>query len=113
MRHFVGLCAVLFAAAFAPAWELVAGIELGGKGVKGTVVEYDPTGPGAVTVKDTATISTGLADLQDGKFKAENIAKSADAVRMLVKQFGDKHGIPAAKVVVAGSSGIVATNRDE
>jgi hypothetical protein len=113
MLRVTSFFAVLFAATLAPAGELVAGIELGGKGVKGTVVEYDPAGPGAVTVKDTATISTALADLEGGKFKAESIAKSADAVRTLIKQFGDKHGIPPAKVVVAGSSGIVATNRDE
>ena len=113
MSRITSFVVLLFVAALAPAGELVAGIELGGKGVKGTVVEYDPTGPGAVTVKDTATINTALMDLQDGKFKAENIAKSADVVRTLIRQFGDKHGIPAAKVVVAGSSGIVATNRDE
>jgi len=95
------------------AGELVAGIELGGKGVKGTVVEYDPAKPGDVTLKDSATISTALADLDGGRFKPANIARSADAVRTLVKRFGDKHGIPAANVVVAGSSGIVGTNRDE
>lgn len=113
MRQFVGWVAVLLAVPVARGGELVAGIELGGKGVKGTVVEYDPAKPGDVTVKDAATISTALADLEDGKFKAENIAKSAEAAAALVKQFGDKHGIPAAKIVVAGSSGIVGTNRDE
>lgn len=97
----------------AGAGELVAGIELGGKGVKGTVIEYDPAKPGDVTVKDTATINTALADLVDGKFQPASIAKSADAVKELMRRFGDKHGIPPAKFVVAGSSGIVATNRDE
>lgn len=113
MRRILAILAVSSLVAPARGGELVAGIELGGKGVKGTVIEYDPAKPGDVTVKDAATINTALADLADGQFKAENIAKSADAVKELMKRFGDRHGIPPAKFVVAGSSGIVAANRDE
>ena len=53
MLRFTSFVALLFVAGLAPAGELVAGIELGGKGVKGTVVEYDPASPSKIDVESS------------------------------------------------------------
>lgn len=95
---------------------LHAGIEIGGKGVKATVVEVpaDPT-KSPVTVKFTKTINTTISDFDAGKFRPKAIAETVEAITTLRTQIATDFRLNAATdITVVGSSGVaLASNRGE
>lgn len=84
-----------------------AGIEIGGKGVKATVVEVTPTAADPVKVLLAKTANTALTDLGgDKKFRPDAITATAAAITGLLAEIENDHRVPRDRVAVIGSSGV-------
>lgn len=93
-----------------------AGIEIGGKGVKATVVEV--TGEGEDMVFKTklshttnTALSAGVA--KDGRFAPDAMSETARAVKAYYQRIRKDFDVPAAHIYVVGSSGLFAPIQDK
>lgn len=104
----VVLCsAIRLAAADPPAGQLVAGIDVGGKGAKLVVLRVSVGRTERVEAKTVDP--TPLADVgPDGGLSVAGIDRTTAAVDELVKLARETHHVPADKVSVIGSSGLAA-----
>lgn len=108
---------VLFAfSAFAQ--EKFAGIEIGSKGVKMTIlsIEKDPTGDRISQAGGGKTKNPDLVQgaKDTGKFLPEAIEATVADVKTFYDQLINDENVPAANICVVGSSGLPkATNKDE
>jgi exopolyphosphatase/pppGpp-phosphohydrolase len=95
----------------AEAGRLYAGIEIGGSGVKATVVESKP---GGLYVQLFAkSHPTQLTVLDKGAFRSEAIAETAKLIGEFRDQIRKDYKLPDERIVVVGSSGVPkASNRD-
>ncbi|HVS37811.1 MAG TPA: hypothetical protein VMS17_19795 [Gemmataceae bacterium] len=108
-------CAVLTAAALSIPTvvraEVYGGIEIGGKGVKATVL--DATGQGEnleIVVKLADSTNTGLASdvAKDGRFGDAALAETVKAVAAYRDRFRKDFGAADGRISVVGSSGLFA-----
>jgi exopolyphosphatase/pppGpp-phosphohydrolase len=87
--------------------SLHGGIEIGGKGVKATVIRVTPGKEGLHTQMIFAsTANTALSGLEDGKFRPEAVAQTAAAVGRFFKRMQDEYKVPAGNIYVVVSSGV-------
>jgi hypothetical protein len=102
-------------AARALAGELHAGIEVGGRGVKVTVIDALATKEGHVYKRLLAdTYNTNLSVLRDGAFQKAEIEAAAGAIARFYKTAREKYKVPADHVHLVGSSGLPkASNWDD
>jgi exopolyphosphatase/pppGpp-phosphohydrolase len=92
--------------------RLVAGIEIGGSGVKATVIESKPGG--LYERLFSKTYRTNLTVLDKGAFRPEAIVETARRMAELRDTIRKSYGLPDERIVVVGSSGVPkATNRDD
>ncbi len=89
--------------------EMHGGIEIGGKGVKATVVDMTkgPAGPEVkVLLSDSRStaVTAGLAT--KGRFDDTALKATADAVAQFAGILRRDHKLPAARIHVVGSSGL-------
>jgi exopolyphosphatase/pppGpp-phosphohydrolase len=92
--------------------KIYAGIEIGGRGVKATVVGVQPDG--VYRRLFTQTHNTTLSVLKEGAFDKDAIDDTVDAIQNFIKTITAKYKLPAERVVVVGSSGVPkASNRDK
>src|SRR5690349_9010558 len=84
--------------------RLYAGIEIGGSGVKATVVESKPGGLYARLFSKTHR--TKLTVLEKGAFRAEAIAETARLITELRDAIRKTYRLPDERIVVVGSSGV-------
>jgi hypothetical protein len=90
---------------------IYAGIEIGGRGVKATVVEARPDG--VYKRLFSKTQNTTLSVLKDGAFDKNAIDDTVSAISGFIKTISEKYKLPASRIVVVGSSGVPkASNRD-
>jgi exopolyphosphatase/pppGpp-phosphohydrolase len=90
---------------------IYAGIEIGGRGVKATVVQAQPDG--VYRRLFAKTQNTTLSVLEAGAFKQNAIDDTVNAIVSLTKAISEKYKVPAERIVVVGSSGVPkASNRD-
>jgi hypothetical protein len=117
----VGVAALTLLVAFSTARSMAAerrgGIEIGSKGVKATAIELEET-PGGPVVKtiltnvSNTTVTSGVA--RTGKYAADAIQDTATEAGKFARKMIDELGIPAEKIRVIGSSGLLAaSNREE
>ena len=93
--------------------QVHAGIELGGRGVKCTVLEIAPDGLLRRLVSRTTNTTLSVLDV-GGNFRKEAIADAVKAITDYHKICREKFEVPDARVHVVGSSGVpVAKNRAE
>jgi hypothetical protein len=91
--------------------KVYAGIEIGGKGVKATVVEARPGG--LYKRLFAGTRNTTLSVLKDGAFDKDAINDAVSAISGFIETISAKYRLPPARIVVVGSSGLPrASNRD-
>src|SRR5438067_1636708 len=91
-----------------------AGIEIGSKGVKPTVLEVTP-GKKGLNAKQlfSKTANTTLSALKDGKFREDAIEETGEEVEKFFKQMQDDFKVPAKNIYVVASSGLPKPpNRD-
>lgn len=91
--------------------EVYAGIEVGGKGVKATVVDVTGAGETAeIAVKSADTTNTGLAAdvAKDGRFADATLAETVKAVGDYNDRFRKEFAADPARTYVVGSSGLFA-----
>src|SRR5205814_6371316 len=95
-------------AAFARA-ETYGGIEIGGKGVKATVLEVRRQ-PGGLDVKtlfsdtENTGVTAGLA--KTGRFDPAALKATAEAVAQFAQRMRKDYKLPAEQIHVVGSSGL-------
>src|SRR4051794_7979492 len=105
-----GLLPLVLLAGPADAGSVHAGIEVGGKGVKATVVEVAPGGPFRRLFGRTH--NTPLSVLDNGAFRQPAIDDAARAIAGFYKTFRDTYKLPPERIHIVGSSGMPqATNR--
>ncbi len=91
--------------------RLHAGIEVGGSGVKATVVESKPGG--LYERLFSKTYRTKLTVLDRGAFRPEAIAETARLIAELRDTIRKAYRLPDERIVIVGSSGVPrASNRD-
>ncbi len=93
----------------APAWagQLFAGIEIGGRGVKVTVIEAVFTKDGVVYKRlFTDTHNTTLTVLKEGAFRKTAIADAVGGIGRFYRTVTGKYKVPAKNVFIVGSSGV-------
>jgi hypothetical protein len=87
-----------------------AGIEIGGKGVKATVVKGKPGG--LYKRLFARTHNTTLSVLKDGAFDKAAIDETVNAIVGFIKSISAKYKVAPGRIVVVGSSGLPkASNR--
>jgi hypothetical protein len=93
----------------------VAGTDIGSKGIRAVVIEYDDAVPNApVKIVHTNSINPNLGALKDGMFVPDRIAEAADNLADIVNNFTTEHGVKKENIKLVGSSSLVkVTNRDE
>jgi exopolyphosphatase/pppGpp-phosphohydrolase len=103
------LAAVAFLAADAARAETYGGIEIGGKGVKATVLDVSRT-PAGLEVKtllsdsENTAVTAGLA--MTGRFDPAALKASAAAVAGFTERMRKEHKLPLERIHVVGSSGL-------
>jgi exopolyphosphatase/pppGpp-phosphohydrolase len=91
--------------------RLYAGIEIGGSGVKATVVERKPDG--LYERLFAQTHRTRLTVLDHGAFRPEAIGETAKWIAEFRDKIRKAYRLPDERIVVVGSSGVPkASNRD-
>lgn len=103
----LGLLFVARAAAADP--SKVAGADVGSKGIRAVIVEYDSTvkGPGAVKVTIVGTRNPNLGALsKEGMFLPDRLAESVDDLSHFATEFR-KAGVKDADIHLVGSSSII------
>jgi len=96
--------------------EVYAGVEVGGKGVKATVVDVSGDGATAeIAVKLADTTNTGLATdvARDGRFGATALAETVKAVGTYTDRFRKEFAAAPGRIYVVGSSGLFAAILDK
>jgi exopolyphosphatase/pppGpp-phosphohydrolase len=96
--------------------EVHGGIEIGGKGVKATVVEV--SGEGAdirIKVKLSDTTNTALVAgvAKKGRFEATALAETVRAVRKYYNRLRKEFSVAPKRIYVVGSSGLFAPISDK
>jgi len=98
--------------------NLYGGIEIGAKGVKAIALQVSPLEDGyyevesRMPIKDkNTTIMAGVKET--GRFAAEAIKETAQAVNEFFKEIRDTFKVPVEHIYIAGSSGLQANNKDE
>ncbi len=87
----------------------VAGADIGSKGVRAVVVEYDPAAPMAppsVLYRGVTNPNTGL--VKDGKLVPGTIAETVDNLAEFVRVFTTVYGVPQDRIELVGSSALAA-----
>jgi exopolyphosphatase/pppGpp-phosphohydrolase len=91
--------------------RLFAGIEIGGSGVKATVIESKPGG--LYDRLFSKTHRTKLTVLDQGRFRPEAIAETAKIIGDFRDAIRKAYQLPDERIIVVGSSGVPkASNRD-
>lgn len=101
---------------FTYAQDQFAGIEIGSKGIKMTVLDVSNIKKGDYTIKSYWTENVAIAKniAIDGKLSTEDIEKASLIVTSNYKKIRDEFKIPEANIFLVGSSGVaMATNTDE
>jgi exopolyphosphatase/pppGpp-phosphohydrolase len=89
-----------------------AGLEIGGRGVKATVVEVLPSG--VIRRLMSKTQPTKLTVLEDGKFRGVAIDQTAEAMSKYAKEIREMWKVPDERIHAVGSSGVpAASNVDD
>lgn len=83
-----------------------AGIDVGSKGVKATIIEIVPGKANPVSSIYTKTTNPTVGLLKDGKFRQEAMAEVAADVDRFVKDFRSKYQVPLENIHVVGSSSL-------
>jgi exopolyphosphatase/pppGpp-phosphohydrolase len=92
--------------------RLHAGIEIGGSGVKATVIENKEGG--LYERLFSKTHRTGLSVLENGAFRPEAIAQTAKLIAELRDTIRKSYRLPDDRIIVVGSGGLLkASNRDD
>ncbi len=102
--------AFVFVAAAARA-DVYGGIEIGAKGVKAAVIDATGGADGfhvrtLMSATKNTTLAAGLAS--SGKFDAAALKDTAAAVAAFADQMRKDHMVPAERIYVVGSSGLLA-----
>jgi exopolyphosphatase/pppGpp-phosphohydrolase len=110
------LLPVLGKNAFAQASNTYGGIEIGGKGVKATIVKLIPNENGYDAEMQwqssiNATIMAGVE--QSGKFSDTAMQDAAKAVKQLYTEMQEKYQVSPEHIFIVGSSGLLANNKNE
>ncbi len=88
------------------------GLEIGGRGVKATVVEVLPSG--VIRRLMSKTQPTKLTVLEGGKYRGVTIDQTAEAMSRYAKEMREEWKVPAERIHVVGSSGVpIASNVDD
>jgi exopolyphosphatase/pppGpp-phosphohydrolase len=96
--------------------EVHGGIEIGGKGVKATVLDVKGEGEDIrIKVKLAATTNTGLSAgvAKNGRFDPAALAQTARAVKKYHDRFRKEFKVPGERIYVVGSSGLFAPISDQ
>ena len=87
--------------------SLHGGIEIGGKGVKATVIRVTPGKEGLHTrMLFASTSNTALSGLEGGNFRPAAVAQTGAAVGRFFKRMQDEFKVPAGNIYVVVSSGV-------
>ena len=89
--------------------EVYGGIEIGGKGIKATVVQVTPDADGYDVKIDMAkTANTALVSglAESGRFADTAIKDTVREVEVFYKRMRDEHKVPADRIYVISSSGL-------
>lgn len=96
---------------------LVAGIDIGSKGVRGVVVEiHSEAGQTKMTHRFAKSVNTTIIQgvEQTGKLDARNISETVDQVVRMRRIIVEEYGIAPEKIEIVASSGVaMASNKDE
>src|SRR6266511_2095569 len=111
----LALAALLLVSSAARA-EVHGGIELGAKGVKGTVIDISGEGETQevkilLAVSHNSTLSAGIA--ATGKFDPKAVADAAAAVVRFAERMKKEFKVPAERIHVVGSSGLFSGVADK
>src|ERR1051326_6747089 len=115
-RRLIGLAAVLLLAVPSTRADVHGGIEIGGKGVKATVLDVTSAAEGydarslMAKTQNTAIVK-GLA--ATGRFDAGAVAETASAVAQFADQMQKEYKVPAERLYVVGSSGLFSPIEDK
>lgn len=92
----------------------VAGADIGSKGIRPVVVEYDDAVPnGRVKVTTLPSINPNLGALKDGMFLPDRVAEAADNLAEVVERFAKEFEVKKENIKLVGSSSLTrVTNRD-
>lgn len=106
----------LLGKAATPAADLYGGIEIGGKGVKATVVKMTSTENGydAQMLMQTSLNVTIMAGVESGgNFSVAAMDEAAKAVKQLYTEIQEKHAVTPERIYIVGSSGLLAGNKPQ
>ncbi|MCE9564371.1 MAG: hypothetical protein K8U57_20230 [Planctomycetes bacterium] len=92
----------------------VAGTDIGSKGIRAVVVEFDPDVPnGPVKLLYSSSINPNLGALRDGMFLPERIAEAGDNIADIVEVFTKIYDVKPERIKLVGSSSLATVpNRD-
>jgi exopolyphosphatase/pppGpp-phosphohydrolase len=96
--------------------NLYAGIEIGSKGIKMSVLDVDNIKKGDYTVKSFWTENIGIAKgiAKTGKLADEDMNIAAEVVKTNLDKIVKDFNVPLENIFIVGSSGVaMATNTDE
>lgn len=91
--------------------EVHGGIEIGGKGVKATVVEVRGEGDETVLkvqLADTTNTALAAGIAREGRFDPTALAETVQAIKKYHDRFRAEFRVPAEHIYVVGSSGLFA-----
>jgi exopolyphosphatase/pppGpp-phosphohydrolase len=117
MRKMLALLSLTLTLSTPPARaELHGGIEIGGMGVKATVI--DVTGDGddldiAIKLSDSTNTSLTTGVARTGKFAEDAVTDTAKAVKKYRERMAGEFMVPPANIHVVGSSGLFAAIADK
>lgn len=88
--------------------NLFAGIEIGSKGIKMTILDVDNIKKGSFTIKSYWTENVGIAKgiSIDGNLLPEDIDKAATVVANNYKKIKTEEKVPEENIFIVGSSGV-------
>ena len=107
------ILSILFLSTTIMSAQLFAGIEIGGKGIKMSIIKVDNLKRGNYEVKEFWTENTGIAKgiSMDGNLAEEDIANAISVVTVNYNKIKNDFKVGDDKIFVVGSSGVaVAKN---
>lgn len=96
--------------------NIYGGIEIGGKGVKATVVKLTPGESGydaEMLAQSSINVTIAAGVEQNGRFSVAAMEDAAKAVKQLYTEMQEKHQVPPEHIYIVGSSGLMASNKNE
>lgn len=88
--------------------NIFAGIEIGSKGIKMSVIDIDNIKKGEFSIRSSWTENVAIAKgiSNDGNLAQEDIDRAATVVENNYKRIKDEMGVPYANIFIVGSSGV-------